>query len=41
MSGWLKETLGWTVEVVKRPRAGSRGAWVPPGIEAPVVKFYQ
>jgi putative transposase len=32
---WVKDTLGWTVEVVQRPGAGSRGVWVPPGLEAP------
>lgn len=32
---WVKEALGWTVEVVQRPGAGHRGVWVPPGLEAP------
>jgi putative transposase len=35
---WVKQTLGWTVEVVQRLGAGSRGAWVPPDMEAPVLK---
>ena len=29
---WVEQTLGWTVDVVRRPR---RGCWVPPGGEPP------
>jgi transposase len=31
---WVEQTLGWTVEVVRRPR---RWFWVPPGGEPPAV----
>jgi putative transposase len=30
---WVKETLGWEVEIVEHPWSGSRGVWVPEGIE--------
>ena len=29
--GWVKETLGWTVEVVQHPYAGVSGIWLPEG----------
>ena len=29
---WVEQTLGWTVEVVRKPR---RWRWVPPGEEPP------
>jgi transposase len=29
---WVKETLGWTLEIVKRPFEGVRSMWVPAGI---------
>jgi putative transposase len=29
---WVEQTLGWTVEVVRRPR---KWVWVPPGGEPP------
>ena len=35
---WVKDTLGWTIEVVQRPSAGHRGVWTPPGVEPPVGK---
>jgi putative transposase len=31
---WVQQTLGWTVDVVKRPR---RWSWVPPGGEPPAM----
>lgn len=30
---WVKETLGWTVEVVQHSYAGIRGIWLPEGQE--------
>ena len=30
---WVKETLGWTVEVVQHPYAGRSGFWLPEGQE--------
>jgi putative transposase len=30
---WVKETLGWDVEIVEHPWSGLRGAWVPQGVE--------
>ena len=30
---WVKETLGWEVEVVEHPWSGSRGPWVPEVVE--------
>jgi transposase len=30
---FVKERLGWEVEVVEHPWSGSRGAWVPEGVE--------
>ncbi len=29
---WIEETLGWTVEVVRKPR---RWVWLPAGVEPP------
>jgi putative transposase len=26
---WVKETLGWTVEIVEHPWSGRRGVWAP------------
>ncbi|GAC1350055.1 MAG: hypothetical protein NVSMB27_28950 [Ktedonobacteraceae bacterium] len=30
---WVKEQLGWSVEVVQHPWAGLKGVWTPPGVE--------
>jgi putative transposase len=30
---WVKEKLGWEVEVVEHPWSGLRGVWVPEGVE--------
>src|SRR5205823_13071534 len=30
---WVKERLGWEVEVVEHPWSGLRGVWVPEGVE--------
>lgn len=30
---WVKETLGWEVEIVEHPWTGQRGVWVPQGVE--------
>lgn len=30
---WVKETLGWDVEIVQHPWSGLRGVWVAEGIE--------
>jgi len=30
---WVKERLGWEVEVVEHPCSGLRGVWVPEGVE--------
>ncbi len=30
---WVKERLGWEVEVVEHPWSGLRGVWVPQGAE--------
>ena len=30
---WVKETLGWDVEIVEHPWSGLRGVWVPEGVE--------
>ncbi len=32
-SAFGKERLGWEVEVVEHPWSGSRGTWVPEGVE--------
>ncbi len=32
---WLKDTLGWKLEVVKHWWTGVTGIWVPPGVEPP------
>jgi len=32
---WIREHLGWEVEVVRRPGEGRRGVWVPPGVSPP------
>jgi putative transposase len=34
---WVKETLGWTVEVVKHWWTGRTGFWVGPGQEPPTI----
>jgi putative transposase len=34
---WVKEKLGWTLEIVKRPFEGMRYVWVPPGVEPPEI----
>lgn len=30
---WVKQTLGWTVEIVQHPCAGLKGLWLPKGQE--------
>ena len=35
LEDWVKEKLGWTLEIVKRPFEGVRYLWVPPGVEPP------
>jgi putative transposase len=30
---WVKETLGWDVEIVEHSWSGLRGVWVPQGVE--------
>ncbi len=30
---WVKQTLGWEVEIVEHPWSGLRGLWVPEGSE--------
>jgi putative transposase len=32
-SEWVKETLGWEVEIVEHPWSGLRGVWVPQGVK--------
>src|SRR5438128_11748182 len=32
---WVKNTLGWTLEIVKRLFEGVRYVWVPSGVEPP------
>jgi len=32
---WVKETLGWELEVVKHWWKGFRGVWAPEGVEPP------
>jgi len=34
---WVKNTLSWTLEIVKRPFEGVRYVWVPPGGEPPEI----
>jgi transposase len=34
---WVKDTLGWTLEIVKRPFEGVRYVWVPQGVEPPEI----
>lgn len=34
---WVKNTLDWTLEIVKRPFEGLRYVWVPPGVEPPEI----
>ena len=36
---WLKETLGWDLEVVKHWWTGLRWVWVPEGKEPPVLEI--
>jgi len=33
---WVKETIGWKTEVVRKPNF-KRGVWLPPGVEMPVL----
>ena len=35
MQDWLRETLGWTLSVVKHPWTGVQGIWVAPGQQPP------
>lgn len=37
LEDWVKETLGWTLEIVKRPFEGLRYVWVPQGVEPPEI----
>jgi transposase len=37
LEAWVKEKLGWTLEIVKRPFEGLRYVWVPPGVEPPEI----
>jgi putative transposase len=37
LEDWVKEKLGWTLEIVKRPFEGVRYVWVPPGVEPPEI----
>ncbi|WP_420845993.1 transposase [Meiothermus hypogaeus] len=32
---WVKETLGWTLQVMQRPDANFRGIWWPEGVPMP------
>lgn len=32
---WVKETLGWTVDIVQRPDANFRGIWWPDDVPMP------
>ncbi len=32
---WVQATLGWELEVVRKPWAGLRGVWVPEGADPP------
>ena len=34
---WVKNSLGWTLEIVKRPFEGVRYVWVPQGVEPPEI----
>lgn len=33
LEDWVKETLDWTLEIVKRPVEGVRYVWMPQGVE--------
>jgi len=35
LKDWLKTTLGWELEVVKHWWTGTRGIWLPEGVEPP------
>lgn len=37
LEDWVKKTLDWTLEIVKRPFEGVRYVWVPPGVEPPEI----
>jgi putative transposase len=37
LEDWAKQTLGWTLEIVKRPFEGVRYVWMPPGVESPEI----
>ncbi len=37
LEDWVTNTLGWTLEIVKRPFEGVRYVWVPQGVEPPEV----
>ena len=34
---WVKQTSGWTLQIVKRPFEGVRCMWVPEGVEPPEI----
>ena len=35
LEDWVKKTLDWTLEIVKRPFEGMRYVWMPQGVEPP------
>ena len=37
LEDWVKEKLGWTLEIVRRPFEGVRYVWMPPGVEPPEI----
>jgi transposase len=37
LEDWVKKTLDWTLEIVKRPFEGVRYVWMPPGVEPPEI----
>ena len=37
LEDWVKNTLSWTLEIVKRPFEGVRSVWMPPSVEPPAI----
>jgi transposase len=37
LQDWLRETLGWTLSIVKHPWTGVGGIWVAPGQQPPPI----
>jgi transposase len=37
LEDWVKKTLDWTLEIIKRPFEGVRYVWMPPGVEPPEI----